>query len=106
MYSLELIDLSANQIRGSIYGLKELQHLRFLNLSGNLDLDLDKVLSDLKDHEFLEQVSFGILNQDDHPLSVNSKKYREKVLVALLPKNRYLKWLDNVSSLFSFDRGI
>lgn len=75
--------------------------LRFLNLSGNPSLDLTHTLAQLKEHERLEQVSFGSTS-DKSPLYFKSRKYRDKVLVALLMNNPKLKWIDNVGHLLFF----
>eukprot|EP00027_Filamoeba_sp_ATCC50430_P016759 CAMPEP_0168569714 /NCGR_PEP_ID=MMETSP0413-20121227/16321_1 /TAXON_ID=136452 /ORGANISM="Filamoeba nolandi, Strain NC-AS-23-1" /LENGTH=833 /DNA_ID=CAMNT_0008602261 /DNA_START=610 /DNA_END=3111 /DNA_ORIENTATION=- len=106
MFSLEVLDLSGNFLV-KVDGLKELPKLRFLNLSGNLKLDLADTLEQLKDSTELEQVSFGVtqdvkmtyFNQtysEKHPLHVENPKYREKVLSALLLNNVRLKFVDNV----------
>eukprot|EP01117_Protostelium_nocturnum_P019432 TRINITY_DN842_c0_g1_i1.p1 TRINITY_DN842_c0_g1~~TRINITY_DN842_c0_g1_i1.p1 ORF type:complete len:2518 (-),score=1170.22 TRINITY_DN842_c0_g1_i1:41-7594(-) len=95
MYSLELLDLAGNDLK-EVDGLKELLRLRVLNLSGNSMLELDKTLKDLSEHLQLEQVSFAILGNEAHPHYIKSKSYRERILNSLLPKNRYLGWIDNV----------
>jgi Leucine-rich repeat (LRR) protein len=93
---LEVLDLSGNDLT-RVEGLNELGNLKFLNLSGNGTLDLPFVLENLKEHERLEQISFGVLEENiNKNLWVKNKKYREKVLLALLFKNPNLKWLDNV----------
>jgi hypothetical protein len=66
-----------------------------LNLSGNPRLDLGHTLEQLKESVVLEQVAFGVM-EEAHKLYYNSRKYRDRVLVGLLPQNPLLKWVDNV----------
>ncbi|PRP78118.1 class VII unconventional myosin [Planoprotostelium fungivorum] len=95
MYSLEVLDVAGNDLT-MVEGLNELLNLRVLNLSGNPLLELEKTFKDLANHEQLEQLSFAIVGNDMHPHYINSKTYRERVLKALLPRNRYFGWLDNI----------
>jgi hypothetical protein len=107
LFSLEVLDLSGNFLE-KVDGLKELpkynklfvfvfkfKRLRFLNLSGNPKLELSHTLEQLQESMFLEQVSFGVIDES-HKLFFNNKKYREKVLTMLLPSNIHLRFVDNV----------
>ncbi len=49
----------------------------------------------MKEFTRLEQVSFGV-QEESHKLHFKSKKYRERVLGALLANNVKLKFVDNV----------
>lgn len=94
-FSIEVLDLSGNNLE-TVLGLDELPRLRFLNLSGNPELKLQETLTSLKDAVLLEQVSFCVM-EEGHKRNPDSRKYRNKVLVALLMNNPDLRWIDNVT---------
>lgn len=110
-FSIEVLDLSGNNLE-TVLGLNELprfssfdsknipfillKRLRFLNLSGNSRLKLGEVLDSLKEDVVLEQVSFCV-TEENHKHHPDNRKYRDKVLVALLMNNPDLRWIDNVN---------
>ncbi|KAL6041595.1 hypothetical protein QOT17_024850 [Balamuthia mandrillaris] len=91
--SLELLDLSGNFLT-KVEGLEALSHLKFLNLSGNVKLNLVDTLERLAKAKTLQQVSF-CLTVKGHKRHPDNKKYRQTVLQALLHRNEKLRWLDN-----------
>ena len=70
-----------------------------MNLSGNIKLELGQTLEQLKESHYLEQVSFGVI-EEDHKHYYLNKKYRERVLMGLLVHNAYLKFVDNVRTKY------
>ena len=93
MHQLEFLDLSGNHIV-VLAALDECTRLRFVNLSGNADLDVKTTVATMvKALQRLEQLSLCVLAAGNkrHP---DNAKYRQYVLTALLQRNRKLDWLD------------
>ena len=100
-------------ILGQVYGLERVSSLRFLNLSGCENLDLENTLQRLGRTRTLEQASFcslplekwlefdpvAVLDEAEESLFMRhpcSGSYRRAVLSALLPLNRCLTHIDTV----------
>jgi hypothetical protein len=93
MQHLEFLDLSGNHIV-TVGALEDCVRLRFVNLSGNAELDAKHTVGVMaKAQQRLEQLSLCVLAAG-HKRHPDSPKYRQYVLTALLQRNRKLDWLD------------
>jgi Leucine-rich repeat (LRR) protein len=93
MQHLEFLDLSGNHIV-AVGALEDCVRLRFVNLSGNAELDAKHTVGVMaKAQQRLEQLSLCVLAAG-HKRHPDSPKYRQYVLTALLQRNRKLDWLD------------
>eukprot|EP01119_Soliformovum_irregulare_P019621 TRINITY_DN6257_c0_g1_i1.p1 TRINITY_DN6257_c0_g1~~TRINITY_DN6257_c0_g1_i1.p1 ORF type:complete len:1295 (+),score=537.13 TRINITY_DN6257_c0_g1_i1:416-4300(+) len=86
------LDFSGNSLV-KVKNLGFLENLRFLNLSGNPRLDINRVLEQLERCLFLEQLSLGMW-EPGHAHYYKDSKYRKRILARLLPRSIRLKFLD------------
>ncbi|KAL6062169.1 hypothetical protein QOT17_012420 [Balamuthia mandrillaris] len=89
------LDLSFNNLK-DVNGLENLKYVKYLYLLENPKLKIGAVLTRLQKTKTLEHISLFVKSVEDHPCHPDNKKYRARVLKALLRKNKCLVLFDQI----------